>query len=187
MDWDLNICDPCVFESHAKLFYPVAKNHWTGWLLETPFVSSLPPLLIHAGLFCFRQVASLPLWLPKSLSPGSEVRSCRDSRTWGFLQLLCLCRRWCKYSSLLHFAALMFRFLPKCTLYVDWFCLFSLCRARWWKNISQGPAITLENTRVVSQSLQHYLELGRVGVQKMNPKDEYVFSVPEVKSSTVRG
>lgn len=26
-----------------------------------------------------------------------------------------------------------------------------------------GPAITLENTRVVSQSLQHYLELGRVG------------------------
>lgn len=28
-----------------------------------------------------------------------------------------------------------------------------------------GPAITLENTRVVSQSLQHYLELGRVGVQ----------------------
>lgn len=29
-----------------------------------------------------------------------------------------------------------------------------------------GPAITLENTRVVSQSLQHYLELGRVGVQK---------------------
>ena len=29
-----------------------------------------------------------------------------------------------------------------------------------------GPAITLENTRVVSQSLQHYLELGRVGVQR---------------------
>lgn len=39
-----------------------------------------------------------------------------------------------------------------------------------------GPAITLENTRVVSQSLQHYLELGRVGVQKMNPKADYVFS-----------
>lgn len=29
-----------------------------------------------------------------------------------------------------------------------------------------GPTITLENTRVVSQSLQHYLELGRVGVEK---------------------
>ena len=39
-----------------------------------------------------------------------------------------------------------------------------------------GPAITLENTRVVSQSLQHYLELGRVGVEKMNPEDECVFS-----------
>lgn len=29
-----------------------------------------------------------------------------------------------------------------------------------------GPTITLENTRVVSQSLQHYLEVGRVGVEK---------------------
>lgn len=27
-----------------------------------------------------------------------------------------------------------------------------------------GPAITLENTRVVSQSLQHYLELARVSI-----------------------
>lgn len=35
-----------------------------------------------------------------------------------------------------------------------------------------GPAITLENTRVVSQSLQHYLELGRVGVRKLHSKDE---------------
>ena len=34
-----------------------------------------------------------------------------------------------------------------------------------------GPAITLENTRVVSQSLQHYLELGRVGAQKVNLGD----------------
>ena len=79
----------------------------------------------------------------------------------------------------------MFRFLPKCISYVDWISAFFL-QAKVVEKYFSGPAITLENTRVVSQSLQHYLELGRVGVQKMNPKDEYV-SVLEVKSSTVRG
>ena len=58
-----------------------------------------------------------------------------------------------------------------------------ICYMKVVEKYFSGPAITLENTRVVSQSLQHYLELGRVGVQKMNPKDEYV-SVLEVKSST---
>lgn len=33
-----------------------------------------------------------------------------------------------------------------------------------------GPAITLENTRVVSQSLQHYLELARVSVLVVKKK-----------------
>jgi len=33
-----------------------------------------------------------------------------------------------------------------------------------------GPAITLENTRVVSQSLQHYLELARVSVLMFKKK-----------------
>ena len=49
-----------------------------------------------------------------------------------------------------------------------------------------GPAITLENTRVVSQSLQHYLELGRVGAEKMNPKDECVFSSESEKQHNYR-
>ena len=40
-----------------------------------------------------------------------------------------------------------------------------------------GPAITLENTRVVSQSLQHYLELGRVGVEKTDARDGSVCSL----------
>lgn len=65
----------------------------------------------------------------------------------------------------------MFRFVPKCTLYIDGIFPFS-SQAKVVEKYFSGPAITLENTRVVSQSLQHYLELGRVGVWKTNSKDE---------------
>lgn len=79
----------------------------------------------------------------------------------------------------------MFRFLPKCTLYVDWISAFLFAGEGGGKIFLRARHYP-ENTRVVGQSLQHYLELGRVGVQKMNQKMN-MFSVPEVKSSTVRG
>jgi len=53
----------------------------------------------------------------------------------------------------------MFRCLPKCA-YIDGIFPFS-SQAKVVEKYFSGPAITLENTRVVSQSLQHYLELGR--------------------------
>lgn len=46
-----------------------------------------------------------------------------------------------------------------------------LFQAKVVEKYFSGPAITLENTRVVSQSLQHYLELGRVGVRGVSSED----------------
>ncbi|KAF3820345.1 hypothetical protein GH733_015854 [Mirounga leonina] len=72
-------------------------------------------------------VASLPLWLPKSLSPGSGRELQRLSYLGAFFS----------------------------------FSVFAEDDAKVVEKYFSGPAITLENTRVVSQSLQHYLELGR--------------------------
>uniref|UniRef100_A0A5F8HHF8 Ubiquitin conjugation factor E4 n=1 Tax=Monodelphis domestica TaxID=13616 RepID=A0A5F8HHF8_MONDO len=72
-------------------------------------------------------VASLPLWLPKSLSPGSGRELQRLSYLGAFFSL----------------------------------SVFAEDDTKVVEKYFSGPAITLENTRVVSQSLQHYLESAR--------------------------
>ncbi|XP_049631238.1 ubiquitin conjugation factor E4 B isoform X2 [Suncus etruscus] len=89
-----------------------------GELCETKFGKTHPVCNL---------VASLPLWLPKSLSPGSGRELQRLSYLGDFFS----------------------------------FSVFAEDDAKVVEKYFSGPAITLENTRVVSQSLQHYLELGR--------------------------
>ncbi|XP_042334211.1 ubiquitin conjugation factor E4 B isoform X1 [Sceloporus undulatus] len=72
-------------------------------------------------------VVSLPLWLPKSLSPGTGRELQRLSYLGAFFSL----------------------------------SVFAEDDPRVVEKYFSGPAITLENTRVVSQSLQHYLESAR--------------------------
>ncbi|XP_061456655.1 ubiquitin conjugation factor E4 B isoform X3 [Rhineura floridana] len=72
-------------------------------------------------------VVSLPLWLPKSLSPGTGRELQRLSYLGAFFSL----------------------------------SVFAEDDPRVIEKYFSGPAITLENTRVVSQSLQHYLESAR--------------------------
>uniref|UniRef100_A0A452SX38 Ubiquitin conjugation factor E4 n=1 Tax=Ursus americanus TaxID=9643 RepID=A0A452SX38_URSAM len=95
-----------------------------GELCETKFGKTHPVCNL---------VASLPLWLPKSLSPGSGRELQRLSYLGAFFS----------------------------------FSVFAEDDAKVVEKYFSGPAITLENTRVVSQSLQHYLELGRVGLFKI--------------------
>ncbi|XP_067423475.1 ubiquitin conjugation factor E4 B isoform X1 [Emydura macquarii macquarii] len=72
-------------------------------------------------------VISLPLWLPKSLSPGAGRELQRLSYLGAFFSL----------------------------------SVFAEDDTKVVEKYFSGPAITLENTRVVSQSLQHYLESAR--------------------------
>ncbi|XP_053137135.1 ubiquitin conjugation factor E4 B isoform X2 [Hemicordylus capensis] len=72
-------------------------------------------------------VVSLPLWLPKSLGPGTGRELQRLSYLGVFFSL----------------------------------SVFAEDDPRVVEKYFSGPAITLENTRVVSQSLQHYLESAR--------------------------
>ncbi|XP_038602277.1 ubiquitin conjugation factor E4 B isoform X2 [Tachyglossus aculeatus] len=72
-------------------------------------------------------VVSLPLWLPKSLSPGSGRELQKLSYLGPFFSL----------------------------------SVFAEDDTKVVEKYFSGPAITLENTRVVSQSLQHYLESAR--------------------------
>lgn len=72
-------------------------------------------------------MASLPLWLPKSLSPASGRELQRLSYLGSFFSL----------------------------------SVFAEDDNKVVEKYFSGPAITLENTRVVSQSLQHYLESAR--------------------------
>nr|XP_056721613.1 ubiquitin conjugation factor E4 B [Euleptes europaea] len=72
-------------------------------------------------------VVSLPLWLPKSLSPGTGRELQRLSYLGAFFSL----------------------------------SVFAEDDPRVVEKYFSGPAITLENTRVVSQSLQHYMESAR--------------------------
>nr|XP_048271054.1 ubiquitin conjugation factor E4 B isoform X2 [Myodes glareolus] len=89
-----------------------------GELCETKFGKTHPVCSL---------VASLPLWLPKSLSPGSGRELQRLSYLGAFFS----------------------------------FSVFAEDDAKVVEKYFSGPTITLENTRVVSQSLQHYLEVGR--------------------------
>uniref|UniRef100_A0A8C0WHL3 Ubiquitin conjugation factor E4 n=1 Tax=Castor canadensis TaxID=51338 RepID=A0A8C0WHL3_CASCN len=89
-----------------------------GELCETKFGKTHPVCNL---------VASLPLWMPKSLSPGSGRELQRLSYLGAFFS----------------------------------FSVFAEDDAKVVEKYFSGPAITLENSRVVSQSLQHYLELGR--------------------------
>ncbi|XP_008567043.1 PREDICTED: ubiquitin conjugation factor E4 B isoform X2 [Galeopterus variegatus] len=89
-----------------------------GELCETKFGKTHPMCNL---------VASLPLWLPKPLSPGSGRELQRLSYLGAFFS----------------------------------FSVFAEDDVKVVEKYFSGPAITLENTRVVSQSLQHYLELGR--------------------------
>nr|XP_042128406.1 ubiquitin conjugation factor E4 B isoform X1 [Peromyscus maniculatus bairdii] len=89
-----------------------------GELCETKFGKTHPVCSL---------VASLPLWLPKSLSPGSGRELQRLSYLGAFFS----------------------------------FSVFAEDDAKVVEKYFSGPTVTLENTRVVSQSLQHYLELGR--------------------------
>ncbi|XP_069804389.1 ubiquitin conjugation factor E4 B isoform X1 [Dendropsophus ebraccatus] len=72
-------------------------------------------------------MASLPLWLPKSLSPASGRELQRLSYLGSFFSL----------------------------------SVFAEDDNKVVEKYFSGPAITLENTRVVSQSLQHYMESAR--------------------------
>ncbi|XP_072283184.1 ubiquitin conjugation factor E4 B isoform X3 [Pyxicephalus adspersus] len=72
-------------------------------------------------------ISSLPLWLPKSLSPASGRELQRLSYLGSFFSL----------------------------------SVFAEDDNKVVEKYFSGPAITLENTRVVSQSLQHYLESAR--------------------------
>ncbi|XP_073513380.1 ubiquitin conjugation factor E4 B isoform X1 [Phyllobates terribilis] len=72
-------------------------------------------------------MASLPLWLPKSLSPATGRELQRLSYLGSFFSL----------------------------------SVFAEDDNKVVEKYFSGPAITLENTRVVSQSLQHYLESAR--------------------------
>ncbi|XP_063799900.1 ubiquitin conjugation factor E4 B isoform X1 [Pseudophryne corroboree] len=72
-------------------------------------------------------IASLPLWLPKSLSPASGRELQRLSYLGSFFSL----------------------------------SVFAEDDNKVVEKYFSGPTITLENTRVVSQSLQHYLETAR--------------------------
>ncbi|XP_040182344.1 ubiquitin conjugation factor E4 B isoform X1 [Rana temporaria] len=72
-------------------------------------------------------LSSLPLWLPKSLSPATGRELQRLSYLGSFFSL----------------------------------SVFAEDDSKVVEKYFSGPAITLENTRVVSQSLQHYLESAR--------------------------
>ncbi|XP_018408116.1 PREDICTED: ubiquitin conjugation factor E4 B isoform X1 [Nanorana parkeri] len=72
-------------------------------------------------------ISSLPLWLPKSLSPATGRELQRLSYLGAFFSL----------------------------------SVFAEDDNKVVEKYFSGPAITLENTRVVSQSLQHYLESAR--------------------------
>ncbi|KAM7139302.1 ubiquitin conjugation factor E4 B isoform 2-T2 [Macrochelys suwanniensis] len=72
-------------------------------------------------------VVSLPLWLPKPVSPGAGRELQRLSYLGAFFSL----------------------------------SVFAEDDTKVVEKYFSGPAITLENTRVVSQSLQHYLESAR--------------------------
>lgn len=119
---------------------PVPKNHWTGWLLETPFVSSLPPLLIHWPLLFSSQVASLPLWLPKSLSPGSGRELQRLSYLGAFFSFSVFAEDDVSIAASCTLLLLCSDSFPN-VRYMWIGFLLSLCRRRWWKNISQGPPL----------------------------------------------
>ena len=89
------------------------------------------------GLLCFAQVASLPLWLPKSLSPGSGRELQRLSYLGAFfsfsvfaeddVSILAICTLWLSCpDSFPDIHYLSIEFVP------------SLSRLKWLKNISQG-------------------------------------------------
>ncbi|XP_034294754.1 ubiquitin conjugation factor E4 B isoform X1 [Pantherophis guttatus] len=104
----------CSFDSD-NFKYPLMA---LGELCEIKFGKSHPVCSL---------VVSLPLWLPKSLSPGMGRELQRLSYLGVFFGL----------------------------------SVFAEDDPRVVEKYFSGPTITLENTRVVSQSLQHYLESAR--------------------------
>ena len=60
------------------------------------------------------------------------------------------------------------------------FCCIFLPQSKVGDKYFSGPAITMENTRVVSQSLQHYLESARVRTPPLTP------SRPPLSKATLR-
>lgn len=87
----------------------------------------------------------------------------RDPETLLFgslLQPLCVCRGWCEWSS--HRRRVLICQNSNDTGINPIFSPF--LQTKVGDKYFSGPAITMENTRVVSQSLQHYLESARVGV-----------------------
>uniref|UniRef100_A0A670YEE9 Ubiquitin conjugation factor E4 B n=1 Tax=Pseudonaja textilis TaxID=8673 RepID=A0A670YEE9_PSETE len=104
----------CSFDSD-NFKYPLMA---LGELCEIKFGKSHPVCSL---------VVSLPLWLPKSLSPGMGRELQRLSYLGVFFSL----------------------------------SVFAEDDPRVVEKYFSGPTITLENTRVVSQSLQHYLESAR--------------------------
>lgn len=122
----------------------------------------LPTQRLHFSLARVAQVASLPLWLPKPLSPGAGRELQRLSYLGAFFSFSVFAEDDVSRGSW-HVPGLQIP-PPTSRPWIEWFPISF--QVKVVEKYFSGPAITLENTRVVSQSLQHYLELGRVGAER---------------------
>ena len=123
--------DPNMFRSLLLCMSTVSHcaGHWG-------LFSSLPRLLIC--LLClFAQVASLPLWLPKSLSPGSGRELQRLSYLGAFFSFSVFAEDDVSTEALFAWLLLGSDSFPSVPSVLIEF-LISLSRLKWLKNISQG-------------------------------------------------
>lgn len=98
-----------------------------------------------------------------SFKPWDRQRNSETLVPWHLLQSFCFRRGWCESRE----AATWRQHNAKLRLmmYIVKFLTYAvLFKTRVGDKYFSGPAITMENTRVVSQSLQHYLESARVSV-----------------------
>lgn len=113
----------------------------------------------------FIQVTSLPLWCPDPLSPGAGREIQRLSFLGAFFSLSVFAE---DDVSRFQRGSNMYTCTAQCKIEVKFHLVnFTYYMPFWFQTkvgdkYFSGPAITMENTRVVSQSLQHYLESARV-------------------------
>lgn len=149
--------------------FPFCHQH--GWVLEVwGFVaeqhgwhSSCEELLFLLFLGCL-----FALVVAQIFKHRCRKRTAKTFLPWSLLQPVCLCWGWCKCHRRMLTVSWWGSFLwgvfllpQNASIHLPIFIYF---QNKVVEKYFSGPAITLENTRVVSQSLQHYLELARVSI-----------------------
>lgn len=133
---------------------------WQSSMADTAAVKNLLFLLFLGCLFA--------LVVAQIFKHRCRKRTAKTFLPWSLLQPVCLCWGWCKCHRRMltvswwgSFVWGFFLLPQNASIHLPIFIYF---QNKVVEKYFSGPAITLENTRVVSQSLQHYLELARVSI-----------------------